>query len=339
MKRTVVCPECAYCREVPFDLIPAGTAWATCPSCGVRFALADPEVPALEPVVDEAGQNAVAATPSGKSPDEETPHQTVNPSGLAGMGALFDSSYTIFKERVGTLLLLLILTAVLVVVPVGLLMGIGFVTGLLFPFVQAPLLVAGGVTGGVVGLALAVLGGAAFLCAVADHSLDVRAALEKGWDCYLPLLWLMVLGGFLQVGATFFFIIPGIILWVSFAFAPFIVVDNRARGFEALMMSLEYCSQHWFGIFFRLLVVWLVGVAIGAVPLVGGLLSLAYVPFQYLLIRELYQDVVALRGIVAPATGGVRVLLVTVAVLGWVLIPLALLFVAGVATVSQLLVI
>jgi hypothetical protein len=174
---------------------------------------------------------------------------------------------------------------------------------------------------------------------VADETLDLGAALRAGWERYLPFLWLFLLGGFLQGGATLFFLVPGMILWVCFAFAPYIVAEGRARGFDALMLSFSYTRADWFAIFLRLLLTWLVGVALGAVPFLGGALSLIYLPFQYLLVWVLYRNLLATRGgELQPAGGGFRFTVVAVALLGWILVPLIIFLVVGLAAVRQLVV-
>jgi hypothetical protein len=259
--------------------------------------------------------------------------------GLLGVGELFERSYGVFKRRVGTLLLLVLLSLVAVLVPVLLMMGIGFGTGLLFPDLTPALLVGGGVTGGIIGALAAVWGGGAFLCAVTDEAMDLSAALRTGWERYLPFLWLFLLAGFIQAGATLFFLLPGVILWVCFAFAPFIVAEGRARGMDALMLSLSYSKEDWFAIFLRLLLLWLVGVALGAIPFIGGALSIIYLPFQYILVWLLYRNLVAVRGEGVQPTGmGGRVAVMVVALLGWILVPLIVFLVVGMAAVRQLVV-
>jgi hypothetical protein len=105
------------------------------------------------------------------------------------------------------------------------------------------------------------------------------------------------------------------------------------------MLSLSYSTADWFAIFIRLLLAWLVGVALGAVPFVGGALSLIYLPFQYLLVWTLYRNLVALRGeTLQPAAGAGRIAVVAVALLGWILVPVLIVLVAGVAAVRQLVV-
>lgn len=342
MTRTVACPTCQFSREVPLDRIPPGDVEVTCPKCGGRFVLGS-EQPAA-PSEDGAGAAAAESGGATAAPEEQMVRSGEGENaeaqeGLLGVGELFERSYGVFKRRVGTLLLLVLLSLVAVLVPVLLMMGIGFGTGLLFPDLTPALLVGGGVTGGIIGALAAVWGGGAFLCAVTDEAMDLSAALRTGWERYLPFLWLFLLAGFIQAGATLFFLLPGVILWVCFAFAPFIVAEGRARGMDALMLSLSYSKEDWFAIFLRLLLLWLVGVALGAIPFIGGALSIIYLPFQYILVWLLYRNLVAVRGEGVQPTGmGGRVAVMVVALLGWILVPLIVFLVVGMAAVRQLVV-
>lgn len=346
--RTVICPSCHYSREVSADQIPPGEVTVTCPRCGGRFSFAGEDFPPaseVEKVVEtpepsSTGENDTAIGTPDPPPSAETEGRSATaPAQLLGVGELFEQSYAIFKHRAGTLMLLVLICLALVLAPVLLMMGIGFGAGLLFPDLLVPLLVSGGITGGTIGALAAVWGGGAFLCAVADETLDLGAALRAGWERYLPFFWLFLLGGFLQGGATLLFLLPGMILWVCFAFAPYIVAEGRVRGFDALLLSLSYTTADWFAIFLRLLLTWLVGVALGAVPFLGGALSLIYLPFQYLLVWVLYRNLLAVRGgELQPAGGGIRFSIVAVALLGWILIPLIIFLVVGLAAVRQLVV-
>lgn len=335
MIRTIVCPSCSYSREVPADRIPPGEVSVNCPRCGAAFLLKGEEKEQSE---ETSFRNDAAAS----APEEvvgESSTAANRDTALLGISELFEQSFGLFKNRAGTLLLLVLLCMVAVLLPVLFLMGMGFVMGMLLPDLQVPLMVGGGVTGGVVALVAAVWGGGAFLCAVADDSLDLRGAIVKGWDYFLPFLGLFVLAGFLQTGATFFFIVPGIILWVCFAFAPFIVAEGRARGFESLMLSMAYTTTDWFSVFVRLLLVWLIGMALGVVPFVGGMLSLAYVPFEYIIIWRLYRNLVDLQGDTPKAVGGgMRAAVVIVSVLGWLVVPAIIFLVIGIAALQQLIV-
>jgi predicted Zn finger-like uncharacterized protein len=349
MTRTVVCPTCQFSREVSADRIPPGEVTVTCPKCGGRFVLGGEWVQAAPgdaeaAVAPEAAEVAVPSeaveTVEGMNGGEgEGKGAEVSPEQLLGVGELFERSYDLFTRRIGTLLLLVLVCLVAILAPVLLMMGVGFGAGLLFPDLMAPLLAGGGVTGGIIGALAAIWGGGAFLCAVTDEALDLPAALRAGWERYLPFLWLFLLAGFLQGGATLFFLVPGVILWVCFAFAPYMVAEGRARGMDALMLSLSYSKEDWFAIFLRLLLLWLVGVALGAIPFVGGALSLIYLPFQYILVWVLYRNLRTVRGEgLQPAGGAGRVAVVVVALLGWLLVPFIVFLVMGMAAVRQLVV-
>jgi hypothetical protein len=65
----------------------------------------------------------------------------------------------------------------------------------------------------------------------------------------LHLMVTGIIAGFLTSVGLVFFILPGIYLWVIWAFPLALVLDKRLPFWPALELSRRVASRHWFGIF------------------------------------------------------------------------------------------
>lgn len=334
--KTITCPHCGFSREIPAERIPVDAVTVTCPQCAGTFTLGeDVESPAgPAAVASEKGAESIAGEDVG-SAAELGLEQTRK---LLELGELFGRTWELYKRRVGSLLLLGLVTMLMVVCPILLMMGVGFLAGLAVPGMEQAFLVGGGVTGAVVGIFTSVWGGAAFFRAIVDERCEIRDALAGGSRLYVPFLWLFILSGFIKTGGFLLLIIPGIVFSVAFTFAPYIVAEEKGKGMDALMLSMEYVRQHWVDVFIRLLLLWLLGAVVGSIPLVGPVLSLLYIPFEYLFVFLLYRNMVDIRGELVPsASSATRFLVVALSVIGWIVIPGLLVFFIGLAVVQNLL--
>lgn len=138
----------------------------------------------------------------------------------------------------------------------------------------------------------------------------------SGWKVYF-------LSSLVVAGAVTFFIIPGVILGVYFAFAIYFVFDAKAYGTNALIASKRLVSGYWWAVVGRqmaygfLLVCVLLGVGIVvAVPLVAinsitgiamnpvvdfifnGLAAPFITVFSLIYSRMIYENLYALKGAV-----------------------------------------
>ena len=153
-----------------------------------------------------------------------------------------------------------------------------------------------------------------------------------GWT----FLWLYSLAGYVIMGGYLLFFVPGIIFTVWFAFAQFILVEEDSSAVEALFGSKGYVHGHWLDAFGRLFLAWLLSVAVGSVPLLGPLLSVAYGPFMVIFTFLLYKDLKSIAGETAPQTSSAeQCKWFAVGTLGYILMPLlVLLFIVSVLGVS-----
>jgi predicted Zn finger-like uncharacterized protein len=352
-KMRITCPHCGYWKDVAQEVIPAGAARVTCPRCRESFALegACGDAPGAEESFHEtagsspdAGEQREASSLRSTEPvppgaeRQENPQvppfesQTTAPGRLAGINELFARTWEIYKNRIGTLIALYLLAVISLLAPLGLFLGLGYLLSLGAPESKTALLAGGGMAGGIVGCVAMFWGLGALVCAVADPELGIREALEKGWERFWAFAWLYFLSGFIVIGGYLLFFIPGVIFSVWFVFAQFVVADGQARGMDALFVSREYVRDCWFDVFARLIIIWLFSVVIGWVPVVGAVLSLLAIPFTMIYTWLIYADLREVKGDTArPCGSGEKFAWLGVAALGYLLLPLLIIAIAGVS--------
>lgn len=335
----IVCPHCGYSKEVARSAIPEGRARVTCPRCREGFPLDLPEEPAVSLPAD-AHPTAADRGPSPPFPPEggEPPfprngsspeHRPVRRRELSAIGELFAQSWELFKERIGVLLVLYLVIFAALLIPLAIFGGLGFAISMALPGMRLPLLIGGGVAGGIVALVAVYWGGAALVFAVTDSSIGVRAALEKGWERLGSFLWLYSIAIFVILGGFVLGILPGVIFYVWFFFAQFILAAEGHVGLAALQQSREYIRGRFLDVFFRLFVMGLVSLAVGWVPIVGSVLSLVVVPFSLIYHYRIYAELREIRGTLPPPRkSGERFVWLGAGVLGHVILILIALLVA-----------
>ena len=74
-----------------------------------------------------------------------------------------------------------------------------------------------------------------------------------GWEKLFSYLWVSILAGVITAIGSLLFIIPGIIFFVWFAFATYIVVLEDMKGKETLSKSKELTKGRWWATFGRIL--------------------------------------------------------------------------------------
>ncbi len=96
-------------------------------------------------------------------------------------------------------------------------------------------------------------GTTSLLFAITHHneSAGIVKSLSKGWGKILSYWWLSILIFFIVFGGSIF-IIPGLILPVSFSLASFILMNEKISPFDALLKSREYVRNYWWSVFSRL---------------------------------------------------------------------------------------
>ncbi|MCK4911622.1 MAG: hypothetical protein KAR83_08255 [Thermodesulfovibrionales bacterium] len=280
--------RCPYCKtEQPLR--------ALCMKCGLDFKaysryikrkkagedVAPPMPPARPPAPGEAA--AAPATPG-----------ALDPARPMELEELFKRTWEIFKERWLTLVTLNILYIVVVVLSI---IPMAFI----FSFIseEPDPLTLGALISAMVLLALVVAFAAmgTLFAAAADKGLSIGGAIRTGISKAPAFIWIMFLQSLIVMGGLMFFIVPGFIFMVWFAFAPFIMFTEDVRGMPALLKSREYVCGHGWDVFFKLVVIMVLYMVVGSVPIIGPLVG---VPFMLLFIVMMYRDHVRIKGTETP---------------------------------------
>lgn len=344
---SISCPSCGLTRQVPLEKVPEGTRRVTCPQCKQVFAFSKPAAtpqpagaaiqpsappppvsPPAPPLQPPPRSEPPLSQPRPPVPPQAPPRpRPAPPRGLTDIGDLFNESWQLFQRRFATLIGLYLLTMAAFMLPLGVTFGLAVLSGMAKGGGAFALTV---VVGLVAGLYLGFRCLAAFLHAVIDDQLGFADALEKGSEIILPLIWVGTLSGFIIAGGFFLFIIPGVIFMVWFFFAQFILVKEDVHGMNALLKSREYVSGEWFNVALRLLLIWALSTLVGAIPLAGPVLCIAFFPYVMIFHYLIYRDLREIKGDVPFACGmSDKLKWPGVALAGFVIVPLALVSIVG----------
>lgn len=200
-----------------------------------------------------------AAPPTGAPP-------LANAGPALGMGEIFNRAWTLFTNNAGLLLgsnfVAFILTIALEAVPVvGPLLGLV----LAFPLYAGPLLIS--------------------LKLVRGERASFADTFAGFGDYFLPLA---AVGVVIHIGLLIGFlllILPGILVWALWLFAPYNVIDRRMPFWDALEASRKTTQRHWpwyFGFVCLILLTFVAGACccgIGifvALPVINNATAIAY---------------------------------------------------------------
>jgi hypothetical protein len=287
------------------------------------------EIPEEEPLEYEAAEEEMEA---GMLPPEAVG------AGLIGIGELFSKTFGVFKKRVLHLIGLYFISILVTGVSAGIFVGIGVLLGGMFEGMQNGIFIGTGIVAAIAGIIAFGWGYGAFIHAVADESLGIGAALKRSWQRVGSFIWVFLLAQIIIVGGFGLFFIPGILFAVWFSFALFVFAKEGVSGMSALLKSKEYVKGHFGGIFLRFFLVVIISVGISWIPIAGSILSLLYAPFMMLFVYNLYADLRGLKGKLAFApSGGQKALWLVLGLLGWIVAPIILFALAGMAVFAPLL--
>lgn len=265
------------------------------------------------------------------------PSEKLTGTGLSNIGELFGRTWDTFRSRIGTLIVLYLLSIVFMVVPFGIFLGAGYMIGVLYPDSKAISLAGGGILGMAIGTTAMFWGIAAFLFAVVNEDLSITDALGKGWQKYWSFMWLSLIVGFIVTGGFLLFLIPGIIFLVWFSLAQFVFANEDERGLNAIIKSKEYVRGYFLDVFVRLLLLWIISAVIGIIPLIGPVLAVLFVPFIMIFIYLLYSDLREIKGDISfsPSTGE-KFKWVGIGALGYIAVPVIVVAFMGTSLIAPL---
>jgi hypothetical protein len=267
-----------------------------------------------------------------KTPEMVTqgPEEIKRKKDLLRIEELLNRSWEIFKDRVGTLILLCLLSIAFMIVPFGIFFGTGYLFSIAFPYSKTALIASGGLVGVIAGLIGAFWGFTAFIFAVVDKRLGIKDALEKGWQRFGAFIWLFSLLGYIVTGGFLLFIIPGVIFSVWFIFAQFILASEDEKGMDALLKSKEYVKGYGFDVFLRLFVIWLISAVIGMIPFIGSILSILFMPFMMIFTYLIYEDLRSVKGdVFYSSSGGEKFKWIVAGTIGYVIVPIIIITLMG----------
>jgi len=218
---------------------------------------------------------------------------------VKSVGALCAEAWSAYKERGLTLLGVLIVSS-LVTVVCAIVLGIA-ATGMLGGIDQVVQSVQQGqigvgsmiLIGCIVSLfiMLALWSQCAVLAAALDDSIGILAAMRVGWQKLWGFGWILFLVSAIVSGGFLLFILPGIFLSVSLLFAVYFYLDEDLRGMDAVLASHYAVKGRWWNTLGKLVLVWLMAVALEFIPVVGQFLYFIFMPFLLLFLVALYRNV------------------------------------------------
>ncbi len=263
---------------------------------------------------------------------------------LLGVGATLRQTWSLYKKRLPTFLgimamptVVFLLLAVLMGFTAGFLGFSSASSGLLMGIVM--------LVGGIIGffaLFIAIAWGqTALLYAIKDseEGIGMREAYRRGWDKILSYWWVTILAVCIILGGLFLLIIPGIIFAVWFSFALFVLVSEDTKGMNALLKSREYVRGKWWGVFWRLLSITILGILVSVIPtlivdafgnpgvteVVRSVIGLFVGPFVMTYSFFVYKNSKATKGpIVFAPTTTQKASFIAAGILGILIVPVSL---------------
>ncbi len=164
----------------------------------------------------------------------------------------------------------------------------------------------------------------------------IKESYRQSKSLRFLMLGITIATGFIVLGGTMLFIIPGIIFFVSFMFATCVLSYENIKGMDALMKSREYVRGMWWGVFGRFLIFEiLLMIAVYGIPGILGVLndtlgnistfivSILSAPITYIFTALLYENLRDIKGTDIIVTAKKSRFILS-AVLGILIIPLLL---------------
>lgn len=204
---------------------------------------------------------------------------------LIGILELVKKSFQLFKERIGPILAIFVARIVfylLAIIPIG---AISFIFGANLLSLLRNTSQAGVSILIFIAIFIVVFFGIVFIEALVQAALisaigeqkSFGEAIKTGWKKAIPLALVLILFFLIIIGGIILFVIPAIIFAVWFNFVTYAVVLEGKKGFSALSFSRQLVSGHWWEVFWRNLVLFLlvfvISLILNFIPWLGNILS------------------------------------------------------------------
>lgn len=339
----VNCPHCSFSREVAADKLPDQLVKATCPKCkqAFEFDKASAQVVPLPSVPPLPAVSVSMPPPPPPIPSSNYNTGAGNSKGrisrkLLTVGELFSATWQLYKQRWLMLLGIFIATGVACVVPPMLVaismsgMAKGSFSGLVVLIMSFGVAI-------IAAFMIMCWGLAAAISAAVDEKLGFNDSFNHAKGCWISLAWVSTLYSFIVGGASLLFLIPGFLTGIWFFACAYLVVGEGTRGMDALLQSKALVDGRFWAVVGRLFLVWLVGMVLGMIPVIGTIFSLLFAPFSMLYAVILYRNLSETAGTVSwSSTDGSKAAWLLLGLAGYVLIPPLLFFVLGAAIMDNL---
>lgn len=253
-------------------------------------------------------------------------------SALPRIGDLLKRTWQIYKGRFGTFLGIMIFPLIVsfLVIFLGTLPKIFGLAVLHYLFLIISFIVA---------IIVSFWAQVSLLFAIKDREekIGIKESLRRGWHRIVSFIWISILIGFINMGGSLLFIIPGIIFAIWFSFATFVLISEDFRGMNALFRSKQWVSGNWGKVFWRFLVIGIILLIIYfciAFPatflvsenlsnIISSIVSLFLTPFAITYSFLIYEDLRKLKGSLsfeAPKRG-TKIKYILIGIVGFLLIP------------------
>lgn len=266
------------------------------------------------------------------SKQQVTPSVSQGKPKLPGTFALIDQAWTIFTDRLGTIL-------AIVLIPVALSVVLGMVGAGIFSVVRFQndgtvnwLGIAFGIILGIALILAFVLiigwGQVALLYAIKDRGekIGFKESYRRGWHKLASYWWVAILTGIIVGGGSLLFGIPGIIFGIWFLLATYVLVAEDVKGMDALFKSKEYVRGYWWAVFGRTLLFgilsFIASLILRFIPFGSIVASLFLGPLALIFSYLIYTNLKTIKGEVSyVATSGKKALFVILGLVGVIVIP------------------
>lgn len=335
----VTCPHCSFSREVPSEALPEQPVQATCPNCAKSFRFSKAEALAAVQNDNLPTQVLMPEPPPPPLPPAPPSRPQADADGgkkpvfreLLSVGELFSSTWELFKQRWLLLIGIFIATAAgaaaapMLVALLAQGLGRGSFSNMVLLFMLLGLAV-------IVSFIVICWGLAAAVSAAVDERLDFKNAFAKAKNSWLAMAWISALYSFIVGGATLLFLIPGILTSIWFFAGVYLVVDDDTRGMDALLKSKAMVDGRFWPVLGRLLLIWLLGMVLGMIPVIGTFFSLLMIPFNLLYSVQLYRNLRDTAGPISwSSSDGTKAAWLLLGLAGYILVPLLLFVLLGAA--------
>ncbi len=272
--------------------------------------------------------------------------QTVTTKPAAVFSNLFGRSFSIYKNQFKTLLAITALPTLISTLGVFI---VGFLSASAPSRLPSPNTAAGFLSliavSALVGSIL-IWGQASLLYAIKDKT-GIMESFQRGLDKVGSMWWVAILSLFAIMGGNILLFVPGTILSLSLSLSLVVLINEDAKGMDALLKSYEYIKGRWWPVFWKFFFLGLAMIASLLIP--AGIIAAAkniflnevfnfacglfVTPFVLIYTTLIYADLKAEKGEVQSSSD--RTWLVAISVLGALAIAALAALVVGMLAFSK----